>query len=170
VVTMAMDARRRNEPGQAVEQLEGSEAKYFATVHIGLGEPIHQASVRRGERLETGGGVESLQGKRSPRTVPNEPLQTRSVLALDPDRCVDGKPSCALPDPPSACARHVRHGGGIQEAAPGEPAQDANLHRAGQGLRIPGLEAGGLVEPDSALDVAGDHAVEGQHVVVVVRV
>jgi hypothetical protein len=27
-----------------------------------------------------------------------------------------------------------------------------------------GLEAGGLVEPDSPLDVAGDHAVEGQYV------
>ena len=35
---MAMDARRRNEPGQAVEQLEGGEAKHFAAVHMGHGE------------------------------------------------------------------------------------------------------------------------------------
>jgi hypothetical protein len=49
VVAMAMDARRRNELGQAVEELEGCEAKHFAAVHIGFGEPIHQASVRRGE-------------------------------------------------------------------------------------------------------------------------
>ena len=60
---MAMDARRRNEAGQAVEELEGGEAKHFAAVHIGLGEPVDQASLRRGERLETGGGVESLRAK-----------------------------------------------------------------------------------------------------------
>ena len=37
VVAMAMDARRRNEPGQAVEELVGRETKLLATVHIGLG-------------------------------------------------------------------------------------------------------------------------------------
>jgi hypothetical protein len=137
VVAVPMDAGRWNEPGQAVEELEGSEAKHFATVHIGLGEPIHQASLRRGERLETGGGVEPLQGERPARTVPNKPLETRSVLGLDPDRCVDGKPAGPLP------RAHVRHRGGIHEPAPGEPAQDAELYGAGQGLRVPSLEAGG---------------------------
>ena len=73
---MTMDARRRNEPGQAVEQLVGSEAKLLAAVHIGLGEPIHQASLRRGERLETGGGVKPLQGERPPGAVADEPLET----------------------------------------------------------------------------------------------
>jgi hypothetical protein len=34
-----------------------------------LREPIHQASVWRGERPETGGGVEPLQGERPARTV-----------------------------------------------------------------------------------------------------
>jgi len=69
VVAVPMDAGRWNEPGQALEELEGSEAKHFATVHIGLGEPIHQASLRRGERPDTGGGVEPLQGERPARTV-----------------------------------------------------------------------------------------------------
>jgi hypothetical protein len=32
------------------------------------------------------------------------------------------------------------------------------------------VESGGLVKPDSALDVARDHAIKGQHVVVVVRI
>jgi hypothetical protein len=90
VVAVPVDARRWYEPGEAVEQLKGRKLKLVATVHIGLGEPIHQASVRRGEGLDTGGGVESLKGERPPRTVANEPLETRSVLALDPDRCVDG--------------------------------------------------------------------------------
>ena len=43
---MAMDAGRRNEPGQALEELEGCETKLLATVHIGLGEPVHQTSLR----------------------------------------------------------------------------------------------------------------------------
>ncbi len=88
MVAMAMDAGRRNEPGQAVEQLEGCEAELMTAVHIGLGEPVDQASVRRGERLEAGGGVEPLKGERPACAVANEPLQTRSVLALDADGCV----------------------------------------------------------------------------------
>ncbi len=59
VVAMAMDARGWSEPGRAVEELE---AKHFTAARIGLGEAIHQTSVRGGERLDTGGGVEPLQG------------------------------------------------------------------------------------------------------------
>ena len=159
---MAMDARRRNEPGQSLEQLKGSEAKLLATLHIGLGEPIHQASLRRGERVETGGGMKPLQCERPPRTVANEPLETRPVLALDADGAVDRKAAGPLP------CTHVRRRGGVQEPAPDEPSQDAQLHRTGQGFRIWSLECGGFVEAHPALDVAGDHAIEGQHVVVVV--
>lgn len=38
VVATAVDARRRNDMGQAVERLEGREAKLMASVHIGLGD------------------------------------------------------------------------------------------------------------------------------------
>ena len=43
---MSVNAGRRNEMGQAVEQLEGREAKLVATVHIRLGESVDQASLR----------------------------------------------------------------------------------------------------------------------------
>jgi hypothetical protein len=56
--------RRRYEAGQALEQLERREAKFMATVHIGLGEPVDQASLRRGEGPDTRGGVKPLQGDR----------------------------------------------------------------------------------------------------------
>jgi ferrochelatase len=150
VVAMSVNARRRNEPGQAVEQLEGCEVKHCTAVQIGLGEAIHQPSVRRGDRLDTGGGVESLQGERPPRTVTNEPLETRSVLALDPDRRVDGKPAGPLP------RAHVRRGGGMEEATPGEPAQDAKLHRAGQtgGRSRPSPTAGA---PRTAIRRGAEH-------------
>ena len=117
MIAMPMDAGRRHEAGQAVEELEGWEAKHLATVHIGLGEPIHQASLRRGERLEIGGGVKPFQGERPARAVPkeppNEPLETRSVLAF---------------------------------------------------------KAAGLVKPNSPLNVAGDHTVESERMVVAVGV
>ena len=141
-----------------------SDGRYFTSVHIGLGEPIHQASFRRGERPETGGGVEPLQGERPARTVANEPLETRSVLGLDADGAIDREPPGALP------RAHVRRRRGVQESAPCEPPGDAKLHRARQGLRVPSLEAGGLVEADSPLDVAGDHTVESEHMVVGVGV
>jgi len=86
-----MDAGRRHEAGQGVEELEGSEAKHLATVQIGLGEPVDQASLRRGEGPDTGGGVKPLRGERPSRTVPNEPLETRSVVPLDADGAVDGR-------------------------------------------------------------------------------
>jgi len=47
---------------------------------------------------------------------------------------------------------------------------DRDRGEAAQGFRIRGLECGGLVEAHPALDVAGDHTIEGQHVVVVVRI
>jgi len=108
--------------------------------------------------------VESLEGERSPRTVASEPLETRPVLALDADRSIDRKPAGPLP------RAHVCRRRGVQEPAPCEPAQDAELHRASQGFRVSSLESGGLVEAHPALDVAGDHTIEGQHVVVVVRI
>ncbi len=175
MVAVPVDARRRHEAGQAVEQLKGREAKLFATVHIGLGEPIHQASLRRGERLESGGGVKPLQGERPPGTVADKPLETRAVLSLDPDgavhRAVEDTEHLRCEAAAGAAPRaHARRRGRVQEPASGEPAQDAKLHRARQGFRVSGLEAGGLVKPDSPLDVARDHAIEGQHVKVVVGV
>jgi hypothetical protein len=57
VVAVPVDARRRHEGGELVEQLKGRETKLVATVHIGLGEPVDKASLRRRERPDTGGGV-----------------------------------------------------------------------------------------------------------------
>ena len=44
------------------------------------------------------------------------------------------------------------------------------MHRAGQCFRMQSLESGGLVEADPALPINGDHAIKGQHVVMVVRI
>jgi hypothetical protein len=123
VVAVSMDAGRRNEAGQALEQLEGCEAKLLATVHIGLGKPVDQTSFRRRERLETGRGVEPLQGERPPGAVANEPLETRSVLALDADRAVDGSElpkRCGKEMAPS-CTSRTRAG------APGLASRSADL-------------------------------------------
>jgi hypothetical protein len=59
-----------------------------AAVPIGLGEPVDQASLRRGEGPDTSRGVKPLQGERPPGTVANEPLATRPVLSLDADGAI----------------------------------------------------------------------------------
>ena len=99
MVAVPMDARRRHEAGQALEQLEGCEAKGLATVHIGLGEAVDQAGLRRGERPDAGGGVKPLQRERPPGAVANEPLETRPVSPS-----MRTEPSTEKPPVP----RHVR--------------------------------------------------------------
>jgi hypothetical protein len=55
------------------------------------------------------------------------------------------------------------NGGPWPGCAPGEPAHDAELYCAGQGLCVSSLEAGGPVKADSLLDVAGDYTVKREH-------
>jgi len=45
----------------------------------------NEASLRRRECPDAGGGMEPLQSERPASAVPNEPLETRSVLGLDAD-------------------------------------------------------------------------------------
>jgi len=66
VVAVSVYARGWDEPSQALEQLEGSEAKRLATVHIGLREPVDQTGLQRGERSDAGRGVKPLTGERPP--------------------------------------------------------------------------------------------------------
>ena len=58
---------------------------------------------------------------------------------------------------------------GLQEPAPCEPAQDAELQCTGQGFRVSSVEAGGLVKADRVLAIDGGHTVDSEHVGVVVR-
>jgi len=108
VVAVSVDAGRRHEAGESVEQLKGREAKLVAAVHIGLGEPVDQASLRRGERLETGGGVKPLQSERPAGAVADEPLETRPVLSLDADGAIHRKAAGPAP------GAHVRRRGVVQ--------------------------------------------------------
>ncbi len=111
VVPVPMDARGWHEAGQAVEQFEGRERKLVAAVHIGLGEPVDETSLRRGEGRDARGGVESLQGERPPGTVADEPLETRAILSLDADGAVDRETTGPAP------GAYVRQGIGIIGAA-----------------------------------------------------
>jgi len=79
-------------------------------------------------------------------------------------------PPCIGMGPTWPPCAHARGRGRVEQSASRQPPQDAKLHHAGQRFRVSSLEAGGLVTPDTPLDVAGDHAVEGPHVVVIVRV
>jgi len=98
VVAVAVDARGRNEAGQALKEFKGCEAKRLATVHIGLREPVDQPGLRRGERSDAGTmPVVALTGPRQSgkttlrrATFPDhayvslEPIATRDFAASDP--------------------------------------------------------------------------------------
>ena len=69
--------------GQSLEQLEGSEAKHFAAVHIGLGKPVDQASLRQAEGRDAGGGGsgQSLRCRRATQTFRANPALPASRIA-----------------------------------------------------------------------------------------
>jgi hypothetical protein len=49
VVAVTVHARGRDEPGQALEQLEGGEQDLGAAVHVRLGEPVEETAVGGGQ-------------------------------------------------------------------------------------------------------------------------
>ena len=71
---MAVDAWGWYEVGQAVEQLEGCEAKRLAPVDIGFGEPVDPAGLWRRERPGAGRGVKPIEGTGGSRLTNRKPV------------------------------------------------------------------------------------------------
>jgi hypothetical protein len=124
---MSMDAWRRNEAGQSLEQFVRCEAKLLATVPIGLREPVHQASLRRGERPDAGGSIESLE-------VQSSVSDTLNDLLLALTRMV-GQEEAKVGETTANLARLSRR---LAELAEGEEVSGAAtyLERASRELEI----------------------------------
>jgi len=58
---------------------------------------VEGSSAWGGERLDASRRVKPLQGERPVRAVANDPLETCSVLGLDPDRRKTGNPPKGIP-------------------------------------------------------------------------
>ena len=165
VVSVAVHAGWGNEPGEALEQLEGSEKDSGAPVGRGPREAIEQPGLGRGEWGRAAHGVEAFEGEWGSGTVAGQTLDARTVVTPDADGGIDAEPHGTLPDSPSAGARHALGIGLIEKAARTEVPEDAALNDALEIEPVAFTEQGRRVEADGPVgdrreDAVEDHEVE----------
>jgi hypothetical protein len=131
-----MDAGRRKDRGQPVQELQGGEAERGAA-----------RGIRRGEDVEDLVGtvadeMEAIEGKRWPGAIPDEPLEPVTVGGLDTDAGVEAEPAAVVP------CEHVLGLVGLQEAVAGNVAEHSPADRVLEALEELGGEGGGFVEAE----------------------
>jgi len=108
--------------------------------------------------------------ERQPGTVPDEPLDTRSVLALDARGSVDAEPTGALPGERAGSVGFVHEVGPTFGGCPTQVAGDASLEDRFQQADVIGRQLEGLVKADLAGGGLCEHTSEHDEVVVRVGV
>jgi hypothetical protein len=143
VVAVTVDAGRRQDGGQAVEELQGREAQRGPTGRVWFRQDVENlvgAAVDQVEPLECEGG---------PGTITNETLQSFAVGGLDADAAVEAKTASVLP------AQHVLGVVGLQEAVTDHVAEDALSHRVLEALQELVGEGGSFVEAEVGFWMGG---------------
>jgi len=147
---MAVTARRQDQGGEAVEQLEGVELDQGVAVHIGLGQLVDDGLLADAQQPPLGKGM--------PGSVSGQPLQTLSVVVGNVDRGIEGKAAMVVP------AEHVVSIVGIEAVVAHQMGQHAFAQRLGQlgdGLCI---EVGAVVDAQRALGIERKDGVGHQQV------
>jgi hypothetical protein len=109
VVVVTVDAGRREDLCQPVQELEGRETERGAAGQVGPREEVEDLVGTVADQ------VESVEGERRPSTMPDEPLEAGAVGSLDTDAGVEAEPATVIP------AEHVLGVVGLQEAVAAEP-------------------------------------------------
>ena len=143
VVPVAVHAGRGDEPGDALQELEGGEQDLGAPIGRGFGEAIEEPGLGRSEAGRAAQGVEALEGKGWPGTVADQALDARTVVALDADGGVDAEAAGALP------GEHALGIGLVEKAACAEVPEHTALNDTLEVEPVVFVEQGGLVEADS---------------------
>jgi hypothetical protein len=136
---MTVDAGRREDLGQAVQELKGGETEGGAAGEIG---PWEQVENLVGAAVDQ---VKAFEGKRGPGTVPNEPLQSGPVGGLDADARIQADAATVIP------GQHVLGFVGLQEAVAGKMAENSPSDRVLEMLQELGGEGCGFVEAEVGL-------------------
>ena len=136
VVAVAVGPRRRDECGEAVEQLQRGEAQRSGAAGTGW-----RCFVEQVLRVKF---VQPVQGERWPGAIAQQALTSGTVSGLDAHRGVDREAAAVFP-----CRHHLR----VlcrQQAAPHEPAQQPPAHRLLHLRDGVGIEVAGGMEDHSA--------------------
>jgi hypothetical protein len=137
VVTVTVDAGRREDHGQAVEELEGGEAESGTTGRVCLGQDVEnlvRAAVDQMEPFECKGG---------PGTVADQPFQSLPVGGLDADAGIQAEPAPVIP------RQHVFGFVRLQEAVAAKVAEDSFLDRVLEVLQELVGEGRGFVKAEA---------------------
>jgi hypothetical protein len=154
VVPMAVHAGRWDEPGEALQELEGGEHDLGAPIGRGFGEPIEEPCVGRGEGGRSAQGVKALEGEGWPGAVTDQAFDARTVLTLDANGSVDAEAAGALP------GEHALGIGLVEKAARVEVPEHAALDDTREVEPVVFVEDGGLIEADSSVGGLREEAVK----------
>ena len=154
MVAVAVHAGRRDEPGDALQELEGREQDLGAAVGRGPWEAVEQSGLWRGEAGRAARGVKPFEGEGRPGTVAKQTLDARTVVALDVDGSVDAEAAGPLP------GEHAVGIGLVEKAARAEVPEHATLDDTLEAEPMDFVEHGGLVEADRSVGDRREDAVE----------
>ena len=107
-----MDAGRREDRGETVQELEGREAQRGAAGRVRFWQDIEDLV---GAAIDQ---VEAFEGKRPSGAITNEPLESGPVGGLDADAGVEAEPTAVIP------GEHVLGVVGFQEPVAAKMSQD----------------------------------------------
>jgi hypothetical protein len=107
-----MNAGRREDLGEAVQELQGGEAQCGAAGGIGFRQEVENLV---GAAINE---VETVESEGRPGAIPNEAFQALPVGGLDTNASIQTEPSAVLP------SEHVLGLVGLQEAVAPKMAQD----------------------------------------------
>jgi hypothetical protein len=134
-------ARWREDLGQPVQELESRETQGGATGQVRPREDVEDLVGAAADE------VESVEGKRRPGAIADEPLESRAVSGLDTDTRIQTEPAAAIP------GEHVLGVVRLQEAVAAKVAQDPLPHGVLEALQELGCEAGGFVEAEAGFRI-----------------
>lgn len=123
MVTVALEARGREDLGEPVQELESRETKSGAADEVG---PREQVENLIGPAADE---VEAVESERGPRTIADQPFPAGSVGAFDAHAGVETEPAAVI------SGKHVLDLAGLREAVAANVAQDPLSHGVLEALK-----------------------------------
>jgi hypothetical protein len=152
VIAVAVLARRWDERGESLEELQGREGQRGTPVRQGSRGCVEQA------RYFAVGPAQAVQGERRSGRVAHEAFQAGAVPRFDANRSVYREPSPMIP------VAHLLGGVGLEPTAAFEALEHAPTHRGFGGCHIIVAQAERFVELHLSFGVWRKDPVDHQHV------